>query len=310
LSSVGGQSLVGTLIAGRFQFIPVTDPGVDFQPLAFADLDGNFVADLIFQNLRQGEAGDVRVWQDGNPTSGRVLRPVKFTWRLEAVGDLDGDGYGDLVWRFTGPNLNDSGVSYVWFTDGFAVNSVRKRGGAPLSWQLLGAVDINQDRAADLVYLSPDRQIRVLVATAGRSCANFAAGSIPLGFTALRVGDFTGSRLGEILIRNAATGELQSILMDGTGLTIPASTADPNDANAACTPTTQFVSTTFRPLLTSNPAWQYFASQDLNGDGIQDIIWIKPDRSIVVWLMQPSGLQPIVVDNAGTAPTGFFPVLR
>jgi len=312
LSSAAGQSVVGNFAAGKFSFLPVTDPGQDFQPLAFADLDGNLVPDLIFQNLKQGDSGDVRVWKDGNAESGRSLRSVKFTWRLEAVGDLDGDGFGDLVWRFTGqtPNANDTGVSYVWFTDGDRGVTVRKRGGAPLSWQLIGAVDINRDRAADLIYLSPERQLRVLVATSGRTCANFGAGTIPVGYSALRVGDFTGSRLGEVLIRNATTGESQIISLDGTALTVPVSTANPDDANASCTPTPQVVPSATRTLLTTNPAWQYFASLDLNGDGIQDIIWIKPDRSLAVWLMQAGSAQPFVIDNAGTAPLGFAPVGR
>ncbi|MFN8987132.1 MAG: hypothetical protein ACK5VR_12575, partial [Burkholderiales bacterium] len=139
---------------------------------------------------------------------------------------------------------------------------------------------------------------------------NFGAGTIPVGYSALRVGDFTGSRLGEVLIRNATTGESQIISLDGTALTVPVSTANPDDANASCTPTPQVVPSATRTLLTTNPSWQYFASLDLNGDGIQDIIWIKPDRSLAVWLMQAGSAQPFVIDNAGTAPLGFAPVGR
>ena len=73
--------------------------------------------------------------------------------------DLDGDGSGDLVWRYRTPGTDDSGVSYVWFTDGNNVSQVRKRGGAPLDWALLGARDVNGDGAADMIYLSADNRV-------------------------------------------------------------------------------------------------------------------------------------------------------
>ncbi|MBC7622672.1 MAG: Ig-like domain repeat protein [Aeromicrobium sp.] len=312
LRSDEGRSLVGTLNNGQLQFIAVSDPGPDFRLLQVADLDGNTVPDLIFQNLRQGESGDVRVWKDASANADRTLRSVKLTWRLEAVGDLDGDGFGDIVWRFTGqsPNADDTGVSYVWFTDGSDVTRVRKRGGAPLSWQLLGAVDINADRAADMIYVSPEQQLRVLVATAGRTCANFAAGSIPAGFVALKAGDFTGSKRGEILIRELATGQNRILVLDGTSLILPPPTANPDDPNAACTPTTQAIQQTVRPLATADASWRLFATADLNGDGILDLIWLKPGGILAVWLLAPNAGAPIILENAGVLPVGFVPVNR
>jgi hypothetical protein len=50
--------------------------------------------------------------------------------------------------------------------------------------------------------------------------------------------------------------------------------------------------------------WTYFASGDFNGDGTLDIVWKKPDGTLVLWLMNAANpTQPTIIDNAGTAPT-------
>jgi len=63
-------------------------------------------------------------------------------------------------------NHNDTGVYYVWFIDaGNPANplQVRKRGGAPLNWTLLGAADLNYDFVADMIYIGPQNQIKALM---------------------------------------------------------------------------------------------------------------------------------------------------
>jgi hypothetical protein len=312
IRSAAGVSMAGRLTGNQLVFSVENDPGAGFRLVSNSDIDGNGADDLVYQNTTQGEFGEVRVWRDYNSADDRLLRNLKLTWRLEASGDLDGDGRGDLVWRFTGqsPNIDDTGVSYIWFTNGSDVTQVRKRGGAPLSWRLLGAVDVNKDRAADMIYLSPDRQLRVLVATANRTCANFSGGQIPFGYSALAVGDFTGNKLGEIFVRDTATGQNRIVVLDGTSVTLPTPTANPDDPNAACTPTTQVVSNSLRTYFAADVTWQFFAAADLDGDGIKDIVWLKPNGSLAVWLMSRDAGVPAVIDNAGTLPSGFTVVLQ
>ena len=249
--------------------------------------------------------GDVHFWNNYSSASDTVLRSVKRVWDVQAVGDLDGDGFGDLVWRYVVADSPDTGVSYVWFTDGTAVRQVRKRGGAPLTWTLLGAADLNGDGAADMIYVSPDGLIKALMATPGRTCANLSAGNVPSGHTALKFADFTGNGRGDILIRNAVTGATQLLSLNATGLSLPPYAGTPDDQNASCTASTLTVSNNTISLPDVDPTWQYYASADLNGDGIADIVWVKPDGGLTVWLMNPGGTIPNVIANAGTAPDGF-----
>jgi hypothetical protein len=221
---------------------------------------------------------------------------------------MDGDGVGDLVWRFTGatPNFDDTGVSYIWFMnqDG-SVNQVRKRGGAPLSWNIVGSADLNNDGAADMVYVSPTNAIRVLMATPNRTCANFSAGQLDPSYNALAVASFTFTTTADVMARNAVTGAVKLTTLNASGTTLPVYTGAPDDWNASCTSTTQVIPQVFVRDIPSDPTWQFYATGDFNNDGIIDIVWKKPDGNLAVWFMSPSGNAPVVNNNAGAAPLGY-----
>jgi hypothetical protein len=200
-------------------------------------------------------------------------------------------------------------VSYIWFSDGAGITQVRKRGGAPLDWTLLGARDLNADGAADMIYVSPAGAVRALMATPNRTCANLSAGNLPAGFSALRLGDFTGNTRGDILARNATSGEVRILSLDAFGLTLPAYTGAPDDPNASCTGSSLVVTQKSTTLpLNAAAGWTYYASGDFDGNGIHDVVWKRPDNTLTVWLMQRNGAAPQVIDNAGAAPAGYSPI--
>ena len=270
-------------------------------------LAGTGKSDLITLDTSQGDIGNAIFLRNFRIGGATPLRQVRTLWRVDATGDLDGDGFGDIVWRFTGNsgNIDDTGVSYIWFTDGNGVTQVRKRGGAPLNWNLLGAADINNDGAADMVYVSPEGAIRVLMATANRTCANISGGSLTQGFSALRLADFTGNRTGDILARDPASGKVKLISLDAVGATLPTYVGPPDDANASCTKSDIVATQHVYNLPSTNPSWSYYASGDYNGDGIFDIVWQQPDGTLTTWLMSPRGGAPTVIANSGSAPLDY-----
>lgn len=313
--SDAAQMQAGRLVNNTFQWTTLTDPGASFRLLGAVDLAGNGKSDLAMLNvgsLNANGQGQARYWTDFSSNANNFLRDVKPEWDVQALGDLDGDGFGDLVWRFRGmsPNFDDQGVSYIWFTDGANFNQVRKRGGAPLTWTLLGAADLNGDNAADMVYVAPaasdgTQAMRVLMATPQRTCANLSGGTIPSGFTPIKLADFTGSRRGDVLARNNTTGAIRIISLSAAGLTLPPYTGRPDDRDASCTSSSLIVSQTSVINTTSDATWSVYATGDFDGNGLFDIVFRRPsDNALIVWLMQAGGASPTVI-NAGTAPSGF-----
>ncbi|MBI1829997.1 MAG: VCBS repeat-containing protein [Planctomycetes bacterium] len=298
----------GRLVNGQLQFSALPHPGANFRLLAVGDFDGDGKSDLAYQNIVADPVyGDVHIWPGFQSSADIFYRRVKYPWLVQAVGDLDGDGSGDMVFRWTGDdgNPNDTGVSYVWFTNGVSVNQVRKRGGAPLSWTLLGAADLNGDGMADMLYISPANQVRALMATPGRTCANLAAGNVPAGYTAIKLADFTGNGRGDILAVNSTTGGVQVLSLNGNGLTLPPYGGVADDPNASCTSSSLTVANTAFAMPAIGAGWQFYAAGDLNGDGITDIVWQQPNGTLTVWLMNANGSAPTVIASAGQAPAGF-----
>ncbi len=303
------QLMIGRYANGQFAFTQTSDPGAAYRVVALADLDGNGKADLVFMNTTQFPTADVRVWPDFQSAGERLWRAVKPAWDVQAVADFDGDGQIDLVWRYLAPDPRDTGVSYIWFNTGVTAPVVRKRGGAPIAvpsnWTLLGTGDFNSDGAADMVYVSPQNQIRVLMATGARTCANYVSATIANGYSPVKVADFLGSTRGDVLVRNAGTGQNHLISMDARGVVLPPFVGNPDDPNASCTSTSQTLASTEVALPSADPTWSFYAAGDFNGDGRYDIAWKKPDGTLQVWLMTADPAQPIIVDNAGSAPSGF-----
>jgi hypothetical protein len=80
--------------------------------------------------------------------------PGDVNWRVAAVGDLDGDGYPDIIFRH---RVTDDMAA--WFLNGFNL-----RDGSLLSparvvdraWKIMSAADLDGDRKADLLWQHTD----------------------------------------------------------------------------------------------------------------------------------------------------------
>jgi hypothetical protein len=305
---------VGRYSGNSFTFTDLADPGLNYRVLGATRLDAGLKTDLLLQNISTGDFGEARSLLDFDSSKDRLLRNVKRVWDVQAVGDLDGDGFGDLVWRYMADDPRDTGVSFIWFTNGAAnsnatvqnpsnVLQVRKRGGAPLSWTLLGARDINGDGAADMVYISPEGNIRVLMATPARTCANLFAGTVPVGMSAQKFGNFSGDGRGDILYRNNVTGAVALAKLNATGLSLPPFTGQPDDPIASCTASSLVISNTaVTNLPASDPTWTLYGVGDFDGNGITDVVWLRPNGQLTAWLMNANAAAPTEVANAGTAP--------
>ena len=83
-------------------------------------------------------------------------------------------------------------------------NEVKHRGGAPLSWSLIGGTDLDGDGKGDLIWLSPSNEIRSLTTTAGRTWINQRVGQLPTGYSVIKLGDVNGDGKGDMVFKDAA----------------------------------------------------------------------------------------------------------
>ena len=71
-----------------------------------------------------------------------------MAWQIAGIGDVDGDGKADLIWRHA-----QNGDVAVWLMAGSAVSRAPLVArGVPLSWQIVGVGDVDADGNSDLVW--------------------------------------------------------------------------------------------------------------------------------------------------------------
>ena len=117
-----------------------------------------------------------------------------------------------------------------------------------------------------------------------------------------KLADFTGQRRGDILIRNQSSGVTSLLSLNAVGLELPQFLGSPTDP---CTASSLVVANNTIALPFVDPSWQFYASGDFNGDGIMDIVWLRSNGTLTVWLMGNNGVVQTVIDNAGAAPLGY-----
>lgn len=273
----------------RLAFVSIPDPGANSLILGAGDFGNRHRSDLLLQSA---DSGMVTYWKgfDAFLDSQVSLRPVKPGWIVRAIADLDGDGKSDIVWRYVGSPLNppanpdDIGVAFVWFMNDAQISEIRPRGGAPLSWSLIGTADLYGSHRSILIWVSPSGEIRGLVGGADRTFKNLSLGNVPSGYALIRMGDYDGDGYDDLLFQGPQ-GQLKVWSMRGTNVLSQSDLPSPD------------------------PSLTLFAAADLNGDGTIDLIFLKPDKSVVIWLMTPNVPgKPTVIPNAGTIPDGFVSV--
>jgi hypothetical protein len=99
----------------------VVRPDASWSVAGIGDFDGTGTADILWRNT----SGALIEWQmngsmitsnSGNVTSGGASIAPAASWHVAEIGDFDGDGQSDILWR------NDSGAMAEW--DGRHQNSL------------------------------------------------------------------------------------------------------------------------------------------------------------------------------------------
>jgi hypothetical protein len=177
------------------------------------------------------------------------------SWKVDGVGDFNGDGRDDLIWR------NDNGTFTTWLAQadgGFVSNDANSLTVLPTNWKVSDTGDFNGDGRDDIIWRRDDGAFTTWLSQPNGSFVSNDTNSwalVPTNWKVEGTGDFNGDGADDIVWRRD-DGAFTTWLSTGNGSFVS------NDANSwAVIPTT----------------WQVVETGDYNGDGRDDILWRRSD---------------------------------
>lgn len=181
------------------------------------DFNGDGRSDILWRN----DNGQLSEWvgtANGGFTDngGVVSNVVSNAWTVAGVGDFNGDGRDDILWRNSnGALVNWLGNPNGGFTDNTGVNNPV----APLGWNVVGVGDFNGDGRSDILWRNDNGALSDWLGTANGSFydnGGIAGAVVPTSWKVAGIGDFNGDGRDDILWRND-NGDLSDWLGKSNG---------------------------------------------------------------------------------------------
>jgi large repetitive protein len=236
-----------------------------WQTAGTGDFNGDGKSDILWRSNDGSLDGRVAIWQMNGPvvlSSDITSTPsLPNTWKVTGVGDFNGDGKSDILWR------NDNGSIDIWQMNGATVvaSNLTSTSSLDSTWKAAGTGDFNGDGKSDILWRNDDGSV-ALWQMDGFNVSNSSLTSTPSLDPSWKINgnaDFNGDGKADILWRNTNTGAIAIWQMNGATV-----------LSSSLTSTSSLDST-----------WQVTGTGDFNGDGKADILWRKDSGSVVVWEM-------------------------
>jgi hypothetical protein len=202
-------------------------------------------------------SGQLMSWhvQGTNVIDTRAVNVVNTDshWKVAGTGDLNGDGYTDIVWRH-----DTQGWLAYWFlvnnqvasTGLLSVNKV-----TDMNWEIKGVGDVDGDRYADLVWQHTDGTIAVWTMR-GAIVSSTQVLSIPkvavASWKVAGVVDANRDGYADLIFQDTVTGTLATWFLQGAIVTNTYYLSIPKQAD-------------------SN--WRVQAAGEIDGSGVPKILW-------------------------------------
>jgi hypothetical protein len=144
----------GTTIKS-YGFLP-TVADTNWRIAGTGDIDGDGNLEILWRYYGSGDThGWNVVWHMNGETIGGygfLTAVTDLNWKIDGVGDFNGDGKADILWRYYGSG-DTQGWNVIWYMNGESIGSY----GFPtavtdLNWRVDGTGDFDVDGKADLLW--------------------------------------------------------------------------------------------------------------------------------------------------------------
>lgn len=179
-------------------------------------------------------------------------------WRNKAVGDIDGDGVGDLLFQSV------SGQIAVWLMN--ANGTVKGYGylGTVGAWVLCACGDYDGDGRPELFFQDPVGNVAYWQIDTNGVCTNSVLVGNTGGWKLKVATDVDGDGKADLFWQTQA-GTVAAWYHNGPGGSIQAS------------------------LVGLVDGWRLVGATDIDGDGSGDLLWQSPDMDVAAWIMNANG---------------------
>lgn len=192
-----------------------------------------------------------------NASLANLLFPggVNPAWSMQAIGDFNGDGGHDILWR-----RSTDQVTMIWEMGRFGHINTTFPGGLASSWQVSGIGDFDDDGTDDILFQrsSDGRLLIWKISNFTRESLHFPT-SMDSTWAVKGIGDFN------------ADGTDDIFYVKDTGDTAIAEFTNLNRSSLK-----------FPGRI--NPVWNLKDIGDYNGDGTDDVLWRRSsDHMTMIW---------------------------
>ena len=303
----GSQITSGQAVT--FQGNPAT-PDASWSVAGIGEFAGGGTTDILWRNTdgaladwtlngSQITTGQAVTFQ-GNPAT------PDASWSVAGIGDFNGDGKSDLLWRNADGTLADWTMNGSQITSGQDVTFQGNAVDLDASWSIAGIGNFNGGATSDILWRNTDGALAEWTMngsqiTSGQAIT-FQGNPVDLSpsWSLAGVGDFTGNGTSDLLWRNT-DGTLAEWTMNGSQIT-----------------SGQAVTFQGNPV-TLDASWQIAQIGDFSGTGTSDILWRNSDGALAEWTMNGSQItsgqsvtfqgNPVSLANSWTTlakPTNFI----